>query len=75
MIFYILRNYYILQNYLHAEVEYTFFDRNDTIYPKGFAELLREQMDNMKDVVKLSCDKGKTLGNKAKCDYLLSQIG
>ena len=25
--------------------------------------------------VKLSCDKGKTLGNKAKCDYLLSQIG
>ena len=25
--------------------------------------------------VKLSCDKGKTLGNKAKCDYLLSQVG
>jgi nicotinate phosphoribosyltransferase len=24
------------------------------------------------DCVKLSCDKGKTLGNKAKCDYLLS---
>ena len=43
--------YYILQNYPRAEVEYTFFDRNDTIYPKGFAELLREQMDNMKDVV------------------------
>ena len=43
--------YYILQNYPRAEVEYTFFDRNDTIYPKGFAELLREQMDTMKDVV------------------------
>ncbi len=27
------------------------------------------------DCVKLSCDKGKTLGNPAKCAYLLSQIG
>jgi len=27
------------------------------------------------DCVKLSCDKGKTLGNPEKCRYLLSQIG
>ena len=27
------------------------------------------------DCIKLSCDKGKTLGNSAKCSYLLSQIG
>ena len=27
------------------------------------------------DCVKLSCDKGKTLGNPDKCKYLLSQIG
>lgn len=26
------------------------------------------------DCVKLSCDKGKTLGNKEKCQYLLTQI-
>ena len=26
------------------------------------------------DCVKLSCDKGKTLGNQTKCDYLLKQI-
>ena len=26
------------------------------------------------DCVKLSCDKGKTLGNKDKCNYLLSVI-
>ena len=26
------------------------------------------------DCVKLSCDKGKTLGNKEKCDYLLKVI-
>ena len=27
------------------------------------------------DCVKLSCDKGKTLGNPEKCAYLLKQIG
>ena len=26
------------------------------------------------DCVKLSCTPGKTLGNKAKCDYLLSLL-
>ena len=26
------------------------------------------------DCVKLSCDKGKTLGNKEKCNYLLKVI-
>ena len=43
--------YYILQKYPRAEVEYTFFDRNKTKYPKGFAKLLQEQMNNMKNVV------------------------
>ena len=28
--------YYILMKYPRAEVEYTFFDRNGTCYPKGF---------------------------------------
>lgn len=43
--------YYIIQNYPRAEVQYKFFDRNKTKYPKGFAELLQEQMNNMVNVV------------------------
>ncbi len=43
--------YYILQKYPRAEVEYTFFDRNKTKYPKGFSELLQEQMNNMANVI------------------------
>lgn len=43
--------YYIMQKYPRAEVEYTFFDRNATVYPKGFAELLQEQVDYMPDLV------------------------
>ena len=43
--------YYILETYPRAEVEYSFFDRNGTCYPKGFAALLREQFDRMADVV------------------------
>ena len=43
--------YYILETYPRAEVEYTFFDRNHQKYPEGFAALLREQLDHMKDVV------------------------
>lgn len=43
--------YYILQKYPRAEVEYTFFDRNKTKYPKGFGELLQEQMNNMSNVI------------------------
>ena len=43
--------YYILQTYPRAEVKYSFFDRNHTKYPKGFGELLQEQINGMKDVV------------------------
>ena len=43
--------YYILETYPRAEVEYSFFDRNHQKYPKGFAALLQEQVDHMKDVV------------------------
>ena len=42
--------YYVLQTYPRAEVEYTFFDRNGTVYPKGFAELLNEQLSYMPQV-------------------------
>lgn len=43
--------YYILETYPRAEVEYTFTDRNGTVYPNGFAEMLREQLDHMQEVV------------------------
>lgn len=43
--------YYILEKYPRAEVEYTFFDRNGYRYPEGFGALLREQVEMMKDVV------------------------
>ena len=43
--------YYILHTYPRAEVRYSFFDRNHTRYPKGFGELLQEQINAMKDVV------------------------
>ena len=43
--------YYILQKYPRAETEYCFFDRNRTCYPKGFDQLLREQMEHLAHVV------------------------
>lgn len=43
--------YYILQTYPRSEVKYSFFDRNKTKYPSGFAALLQEQVNGMKDVI------------------------
>ena len=43
--------YYVLQKYPRAEVEYTFFDRNKTVYPKGFDQLVQEQINLMPNVV------------------------
>ena len=40
-----------MQQYPRSEVEYTFIDRNNTCYPKGFAELLQEQVNHMADIV------------------------
>ncbi|MGP1468008.1 MAG: nicotinate phosphoribosyltransferase [Hoylesella shahii] len=42
--------YYVLQTYPRAEVEYTFFDRNHTAYPEGFAGKVREQINLMQNV-------------------------
>ena len=43
--------YYILEKYPRSEVEYSFFDRDRTVYPKGFDALLREQIAGMADIV------------------------
>ena len=59
--------YYIIQTYPRAEVEYTFFDRNDTVYPDGFADMLKEQMEYMKNVV-ITEDEIKYMLNR--CYYL-----
>lgn len=43
--------YYIMQKYPRAEVEYTFIDRNNTVYPEGFDKLLKQQVDYMRNVI------------------------
>lgn len=43
--------YYIMQQYPRAEVEYTFIDRNNTVYPEGFYKLLQQQVDYMRNVI------------------------
>lgn len=43
--------YYILETYPRAEVEYSFFDRNHQVYPEGFAAMLQEQVDGMRNVI------------------------
>lgn len=43
--------YYVLQTYPRAEVKYSFFDRNNAVYPNGFADLLQEQVNGMANVI------------------------
>ena len=43
--------YYVIMNYPRAQAHFKFFDRNNTVYPSGFAALLEEQMQNMENVV------------------------
>ncbi len=43
--------YYIMQQYPRAEVEYTFIDRNNTVYHEGFDKLLQQQVDYMRNVI------------------------
>lgn len=59
--------FYILQKYPRAEVEYTFFDRNKTKYPKNFGKHLRQQMDGMANVV---ITEEEIEFMKKKCSYL-----
>ena len=42
--------YYILETYPRAEVEYTFYDRNSEVYPQGFAEQLRDQLESLREL-------------------------
>ena len=59
--------YYVLRQYPRAEVEYSFMDRNNTVYPKGFDALLQEQVDYMAGVT-ITDDEIEYM--KVKCYWL-----
>ncbi len=41
----------VIDNFPRAQVKYQFVDRNNTVYPPGFAELVREQVKMLEQVV------------------------
>lgn len=41
----------VIENYPRTQVRYQFVDRNDTIYPNGFADLLNDQIKMLEQVV------------------------
>lgn len=41
----------VIDNYPRAQVKYTFIDRNNSIYPEGFADELRRQIKSLESVV------------------------
>ena len=41
----------VIDNYPRAQVRYVFVDRNNTVYPAGFAELVKEQIKMLEHVV------------------------
>lgn len=57
----------VVENYPRAQVKYLFKDRNDTIYPPGFAEKLAEQIKSLEDLV---ITEEEINFMKAKCKYI-----
>lgn len=41
----------VIENYPRAQVKYRFKDRDDTVYPEGFADELRQQIKMLENVV------------------------
>ena len=41
----------VIDNYPRAQVKYRFTDRSDTVYPDGFADELRRQVESLESVV------------------------
>ena len=58
--------YAYLQKFPRAMGQYTFVDRNNTVYPKGFAEKLREQFD-LYGNIKITNEEVRFM--KRKCYY------
>ena len=40
----------VIDNYPRAQVKYTFVDRNNTVYPEGFATLVKQQIEMLESV-------------------------
>ena len=58
----------VIDNYPRAQVKYMFVDRNNTVYPKGFAQLVREQIrmleggcNNLNQLAKMAHQQGFSL--------------
>ena len=41
----------VIDNFPRAQVKYEFVDRNKTVYPKGFADEVRNQIELLENVV------------------------
>ena len=41
----------VIDNYPRAQVRYQFVDRDDTIYPFGFAEEVRHQIELLENIL------------------------
>ena len=57
----------VIDNFPRAYVQYTFRDRNDTVYPAGFADELRRQIEALEGVV-ISDDEVDFM--KRRCPYI-----
>lgn len=57
----------VIDNYPRAMVKYRFFDRNDQIYPKGFAEELRHQIALLEN---LTITDEEIEFMKRRCNYI-----
>lgn len=57
----------VIDNYPRAQVKYTFVDRNNTVYPAGFAEALEEQIAMLENIV---ITDEEIAFMKRKCYYL-----
>ena len=57
----------VIDNFPRAQVKYSFVDRNNTIYPAGFADLLLEQIAMLENVV--FTDEEETFMRR-RCSYI-----
>lgn len=57
----------VIDNYPRAQVKYRFTDRSDTVYPDGFADELRRQVESLESVV-ITADEVDFM--KRRCPYI-----
>lgn len=57
----------VIDNYPRAQVKYMFVDRNNTVYPDGFADLVKEQIKMLEGVV---ITDEEIAFMKRKCNYM-----